>query len=785
MIQFLKPRSGGRLRPQRHIEVVEPIHAPLADVADWSDTALTDEEAVEIQRAFQQEVAGLSAVVSIVPELTVLDGGVAAADPLDLTQVDSLAVLEPDWPSVVWPQSAADAESAADLTEFRAQMDDRDAADQAVPQYMLESDRDTLDGMFAAGLAELREAAAPEAFTPPFDPAEIEALAIETVDLAALDAVEPELAEPELLEPEAIEPETRVDVEPAVALVEPLPELVVQSIAVDLPEMDVDLEEVDALAEPDAAAEVGLAIADLSDTDPSEADATEADVTDIILSESPIDWAKNENWASDAVDVAVEDAAAASAAATQTAPLTYFQYYLDDPAIGGTSDAGETPAPYVTPWRQPSMPGGLIGAGVLGATLVSGFVIADTVKTPPVTAVKRPTPPSPLQSLSARDQVMTTAALPKAMPPEAMKPEVALPPPKRGMTMTPVFSPPAPITQSMPLAPLGGAIAASRTSSVNDLPPSNGVVSNPAPTAPAKPSAPSGAVENQSGMPQTAPTNFPISQNPPTPPSTVGERTPSPSAPPTQSGGELPELQPEIMRPLPTTANPAAPTNEAVPPVVQPAPAIPAAPVVDAPRVPLADLTPTPVRSPLQPVEATSPAPASPAVTPPVETIVPTEVTTTPVEAAVDRSAALPADRVFNREAAPTVLPMDQAATPLPPATAAAQPIANRLSHRPTQAQFLLAQPLDNSYGTVAANQWRPLTEAEVQTIARQTQKMAEFTHRSVSLDAYRQAYASVSQTVDSLPTFGFIDFQRRLVILPPSSESVRSGAVASRMMSL
>jgi hypothetical protein len=790
MIQFLKPRGSGRRRPQRHIEVVEPIHSPLADVADWSETALTDEEAAEIQIAFQQQVAELSAVVpiapTVVPELTLLVGG--AADPLDLTQVGSFSTLEPDWPSVATDVAGSDVvasddtaallEPERDLAEFRSAI--RDV--QALPQSTPDLDLDQLDATFASGLAELLAEATPESFTVPFDPVEIEALAIETVEL---DSLEPELVlEPELLDELAIAPVVVPD-QLAAAMI--LPETALEAVAPEVIELEVtapEAIELEAVApeviELEVAApeviEPELLVRSIA-VDLPETDARPEDVDAVMV---------NENWASDAVDVAVVDAAAETAEATQTAPLTYFQYYLDEPAIGGTSEAGETPTPYVTPWRQPSMPGGLIGAGVLGATLVSGFVIADTVKTQPVTAVKRPTPPAPLQSLSAKDQVMTTAALPKAMPPEAMKPEVALPPPKRGMTMTPMFPPMAPLGGNIAIAPLGDAIAANRTSSMNALPQSNlGVVSNPTPAA--VPESPNAApAPKVVSLPQPTVTTTPIPRNEagvispkvmvdaptrPIPPAPVTERQPTES---------LPELLPDMATPLPANSNLGAPI----------------APRNDAPsssRVPLADLTPEPVRSPLKPVEtAPSVPPANiPPAAAPVEVIVPTAVPTAEVptpavpKAAVDQSAALPADRVFEREVAPSVLPLDQAATPMPPVTATAQPIANRLSNLPPQAQLLLAQPTDNSYGTVVASQWRPLTASEVRAIGRQAPQLAEFTRQSVSLEAYRQAYASVSQTADSLPSLGFIDFQRRLIILPPSSESAGAGAVASRTMSL
>jgi hypothetical protein len=713
MIQFLKPRSSRR-RSQRHLDVLEPAPMPLPDVTDWLAhnaelAGLTDEEAAEIQFAFQHQVDDMVAdplmlapasveaplalaaaaptdadvSLGIAPELAIdADAPVEfLADPLDLTQVESLEPLLVLVPELGSTPPLVDADA---LVEFR-----------------------------------LETCSSGQSIVPPL--------------------VEPVAIDPEPALTEAIAAEPVVDVDQAIEI-----EALVE----------------DALVEP--------------------------------VVEVPIDWV-NANWASEAVDVAALEASASEAEVATTGPLTYFQYYLDENAIGGPGAADEVPAAYVTPWRQPSMPRGLIGAGVLGATLVSGFVIADTVKTPPVTAVKRPTPP--LQSLSPKDQAMTTAALPKVMSPESMKPEVALPKPKSMAMMPPGFSPLAPIGQSMPISPLGTAIARGEASTALPQSQSNPTAGNlnldaPSPIARAEvpPPVAGPTFEPAPVIEQSVPTQLPqpvVLRN--TPPAEV----PAPFTP-TSSPQDLPELTPDTTMPQ---VQETAPTSKIAP-------------------TPLAELTPESVSSPLQRVPAESPPPVpnstggtaavdvviptqpvTPTAIAPVEVAAPVKALAPSVEQATDQSASIaPVDRVFTREAAPSVLPAQSAATtPMPP-VATAQPIADR-STRLRQVQNLLARPAVNAYVPMVS-QWRPLSAAEA-NVAINAPKLEGYTRQQLSQQAYVQAYQAVSQSADGVPSFGFIDYQRKLIILPPlpetavnpTSEHSRSAygqaIVAQRTMSL
>jgi hypothetical protein len=474
--------------------------------------------------------------------------------------------------------------------------------------------------------------------------------------------------------------------------------------------------------------------------------------------EAPIDWV-NPNWASEAVDVAAIAASASEVEVDEIDPLTYFQYYSDENAIGGQGTADEVPAAYVTPWRQPSIPGGLIGAGVLGATLVSGFVIADTVKTSPVTAVKRPT--SPLQSLSAKDQAMTAAALPKVMPPESMKPEVALPKPKSMTMIRPVFPPLVPLGQSIAMSPLGSAIA--RSDASNPLPQSNansptGLALNPPPpvirTAPAPVAGPV-VTPTENDRPTSPTLPDPVVVPSPSPQLTPPPFTPAPSP------QDLPELMPDV--------------------IVSPPPEVTAAPI-SSPEV-----TAVPISSPLQRLPTAPPA-QNPATLPPVDVVVPTLPVVVPAVIApaaattpsVDSAEAIePADREFTRDAAPAVLPGKAAvATPMPP-VATAQPIADRSRRLPASVQNLLAVPAVNAYVPMVS-QWRPLSAAEANAAINAPQ-LGGYTRQQLSQQAYVQAYQAVSQSADGVPSFGFIDYQRKLIILPPGLETVSNSADYSR----
>lgn len=621
----------------------------------------------------------------------------------------------------------------------------------------------------------------------------------------------------------------------------------------DVSEADVSVEE-----SLDRLSETCTDVSDLAVQDNVAADLL--DVTPIVPSDDVTGEVATDDIGSDESDES------AAYDRCQTGPLTYFQYYLNENS--GADGATDSPAPYVTPWHQPSVPGGLIGAGVLGATLVSGFMIADTVKMPPLTTAKRPVTPSPLKSLSPSTQT-TAMAIPQALPPEALQPEstttsLKLPAPKQTTPAKRIFPPLGPtLGQSSSTLPLAVAAAPS-VAQTAPLPQSNAVVRTPE-LGVAKTAPPSKLrVDADSSGLESDPLRQPLAQPQKlTPPPTLDS--------PPESVRKLPELQPTevISMPFPApndiTPNDINGSADRLEPVATPSmssgeqPLANPTDITQPQRLPdgsalgqapganpdqtLPALTPTPVGSKLEsapsatqpsPVAATTPAPkansplsatsseaakpAAPVV--PAQSEMPTNIVvpTESMQAAVAPTtpkAAFPQERVFNREtvpakptavssaatplsstaspiaelsvgsqaaptapaapapAAPSVMPAAVPAvsqplsdTPLPPQQAA-QPIANRLNIAP-QVQQLLATPQNLGYQETA-NQWRNLTKQEA-LLVMQAPQLASFTRQQLTQQSYIQAYQAVSEQTDALPPYGFIDYQRRLILLPPQS---------------
>ncbi|MGI0491545.1 hypothetical protein ACN4EG_07020 [Alkalinema pantanalense CENA528] len=110
----------------------------------------------------------------------------------------------------------------------------------------------------------------------------------------------------------------------------------------------------------------------------------------------------------------------------QDGSLTYFQYYFDQeqPPSGGTDYAPQT-------FSTSKFPTGVVGAGVLAATIVSGFMVAEAMKQPTrpltTTALKNDTQPQPKED----SKTLTPApSQPELLAPPKML-SVPLPPPIR------------------------------------------------------------------------------------------------------------------------------------------------------------------------------------------------------------------------------------------------------------------------------------------------------------------------------------------------------------------
>jgi hypothetical protein len=419
-----------------------------------------------------------------------------------------------------------------------------------------------------------------------------------------------------------------------------------------------------------------------------------------------------------------ETAVADSSYDTHTdGPLTYFQYYLD-------GESGEAAEYNPVSLRRPSMPTGLVGAGILGAALISGFSIADAMKQGQPVA-KRPTP-SPLQDLK------TQAAPPPVVPapPESLQPEISA-------------LPPAPQVNRAALG-AGGASA--------NLP----IVPPPAPALNAI-SQPTYSLQQGGGMVTSiAPISMPQTQEPPAPISEV--QTPSapidmPPAsnpqilpPPPLPSGILSEPQPVVVSNIP---DPAAP--EAIPAPgatnLQPLQAVAPEVISSAPEMsqPTVGILPRPG------LPSTSPVPANlPEVLPALDRI--SSVTTTIREPLVSGN-----DLVFDRKPMPPgAIETPQAA--VPPAQSALQ--------------TLLTPPQNRGFLADDAT-LRSLSQQEA-TLLTQANGIEPFTKRTLTIRDYARAYQVASKQVNGLPPFGFIDYQQKTITLPDESSTVSSTAPAN-----
>lgn len=490
----------------------------------------------------------------------------------------------------------------------------------------------------------------------------------------------------------------------------------------------------------------------------------------------------------------------------QAGPLTYFQYYLGE-GTNGSEGIGEMQAAYVTPTvRQSAIPGGLIGAGVLGATLVSGFVIADTVKTQPFTASKKPSQSSPQSPLMPAAQAKAVP-VPKAIPPEAMPPQVRLPEPKSIATASkPVFSA-VPMVDRVGAAPLALAMAPTSSEATTASPRSKAAIEMstslesvaPVAVTPQQPSTQSAApipMEQPSQLspmvvpvpavpdPRLSDAVLPQSQNlqgtPLTPAelSRVNPNVPAALVPPAAAEGGSPISE---RLPVPTTS-PAMPET-VVPRTSSSGPDSNSVNATEVSTLPstlgASSFSSTPSSTPLESsASGSSSFSSAPSAIPPELRNVSETVASDPTTVLGSQSSAIQGTRLQSAVprsqftlslnemvAAPAVASAAAASMPMPTTQQDATRSNTDLSALPPQVQRLLTAPTNRGYLTTPSNQWRSLTQDEANLVAR-TKELAPF-RQQLSQQSYIQAYQLVSQQMDALPSFGFIDYQRKLIILP------------------
>jgi hypothetical protein len=410
-------------------------------------------------------------------------------------------------------------------------------------------------------------------------------------------------------------------------------------------------------------------------------------------------------------------------------PLTYFQYYLD-------GESGEAAEYNPVSLRRPSMPTGLVGAGILGAALISGFSIADAMKQGQPVA-KRPTP-SPLQDL--KTQATPPPVVPA--PPESLQPEISALPPapqvnRAALGAGPVGAANLPIVP--PPAPAMNAISQPTYS----LQQGGGMVTSIAPVS----------------RPQTQESPAPLNEVQ-TPSAPVVNMPPNPQIlpPPPLPSGILSEPQPVVVTNIPDPVVAAPEVNPAVQASavdLQPVQAITPEVMATPPEMsqPKVGILPRPN------LPSAGPVPANlPEVLPALDRL--SNVTTTIREPLVSGN-----DLVFDRK-------------PMPPGAIESPQVVVRSGPAEGALQTLLTPPQNKGFLADDVT-LRSLSQQEANLLT-QANGIEPFTKRTLTIRDYARAYQVASKQVNGLPPFGFIDYQQRAIILPDEAATVSSTAPAS-----
>jgi hypothetical protein len=241
----------------------------------------------------------------------------------------------------------------------------------------------------------------------------------------------------------------------------------------------------------------------------------------------------------------------------QEGPLTYFHYYFDAPnqlRLSAPRIERSTKPNYLSP--------GLLGAGVLTATVASGVLIANAVSEKPATPTNSSPDSQVKQTTTQKLPKPTTTAPEKLSQPERLLSQRANPSAPAAALSMPAKLPPKPnltaarVAQALNTAPV--AIAAPESFGFTPLLPSQlegasqptrseaaatpAVPTAPPATAPAAPSVSAGAA---SGSPTNTPTNNSV------PPGNLPAQVPAPAF-----------GQPNLDAPLPAPNSPLVPSNQ-------------------------------------------------------------------------------------------------------------------------------------------------------------------------------------------------------------------------------
>ncbi len=429
----------------------------------------------------------------------------------------------------------------------------------------------------------------------------------------------------------------------------------------------------------------------------------------------------------------------------QDGPLTYFQYYLNDNENGAAAEYNPISL------RRPSMPTGLIGAGILGATLISGFSIADAMKQGQPTVAKRPTaanPTNPLQDLKAPPAPLPAAA------PETLKPEAS------------VLAPPAPTSMNVPSQAL--IAANSGISQPNYGLQQNGTTISP--IGQALKEIPAVTVQPPIAEMQSPPVQPTVQYAPP--PMQVNPM----QVTPVQMNPEV-ARDPGILPPPPLPAGILSEPQPAINPGAASAALLPTPPAPES-------MIPAPESSPVQPVKpldriGTMIASPSQATSPKPTTLTIPKTQDVKFQELLPQDGKVPVmppdgpkEIVFNRT---TPLPPNPQEQQIP---LSKQPNPVELAKAPSgQLETLLVTPKNNGFLAEEQALLRSLSQQEAKLLTN-APGIEPFTKRTLGIRDYARAYQVASKQVNGLPPFGFIDYLQKVIVLPDESAMAGLGGV-------
>jgi hypothetical protein len=433
---------------------------------------------------------------------------------------------------------------------------------------------------------------------------------------------------------------------------------------------------------------------------------------------------------------------------------------------------------------------GLIGAGVLGATLISGFIVADTVKKPALDPVKNLGPKSQDKPQQVGESQTIHSNIPQPTAPEALQPELSpmLPPPQAKLV---------PRLASLPKLP--AIVGSQAVPLVTQVAVSSPALANPSPTDLS--SSPDNVKEFESVL-----TTIPDNLTPDTTSSSSlgaegSEDAIKPfeqsviatdSAQSTISTDSLASLQlgSSLDRTVSTNAAPAPSFNLPTPDqTISKTTAISAQPALpESPSSSLAEISlgPTVVNE----------SGASTVLNPSTMAISVSEIEEKAIANQRQQVSAVstnPPALLVGEHSSTMVSPLsnpgrnstaDQrqvsAVSVHPPVLLASQPMLTPSEQIPSasvllqsgELKALLVAPPDGIDPAIPP--LRSLTREEAQSFS-QVDTLGRFTRHTLRLQDYMSVYHSISNQNQEFPPFGFIDYQHKLILLPDDSNAVVS----------